>query len=310
MMNMTEASTPLTERCKMGAHFMYSPLKSPSTYQQQLALLKSRGIVVNSTPECESFLQRVNYYRLTGYTLPFKDSASDTFKDLSFYRLECVYYFDTELRNLVALAIEKVEIYLRAQLSYYHAHHYGAEGYMDANHFNARHKHIEFQERVTHCISDNSKSPVVKHHISKYGGKFPIWVIIDYFSLGMLSYFYTDMKNPDKAYLAQNLYGTSFQVLTSWLKCLTDLRNRCAHYSRLYYWIFPAVPKGMKGDSFVYGHDLFSQLYMLKQLYPEKDRWNEDFLNPLSRLIKKYNSYIELSHIGFPNNWKSILKQP
>ena len=180
---------------------------------------------------------------------------------------------------------------------------------MYSNCFNALHNHIAFIGKINKCISDNSKAPAVRHHISKYGGNFPIWVIIDYFSLGMLSYFYTDMPNADKASIAKSLYGTSYQVLTSWLKCLTDLRNRCAHYSRLYFWVFSAVPKGVKGDSFVFDHELFSQLYMLKLLYPERDRWDEDFFIPLEKLVEKYNEQIDLSHVGFPFNWQTFLKQ-
>lgn len=41
-------------------------------------------------------------------------------------------------------------------------------------------------------------TPVVRHHMNKYDGHFPIWVIIEYFSLGTLSYFYRGMKNNDK----------------------------------------------------------------------------------------------------------------
>lgn len=30
--------------------------------------------------------------------------------------------------------------------------------------------------------------------MEKYGGKFPLWVIIEFFSMGMLSYFYSTLK--------------------------------------------------------------------------------------------------------------------
>ena len=63
--------------------------------------------------------------------------------------------------------------------------------------------------------------------------------------MGMLSYFYRGMKNKDKATIAQSLYGVNYQTLESWLRCMTDLRNRCAHYSRIYYWVFPYRWKSM-----------------------------------------------------------------
>ena len=123
----------------------------------------------------------------------------------------------------------------------------------------------------------------------------------------MLSHFYTDMKNPDKSALALSNFSVNYQTLTSWLRCLTDLRNRCAHYSRLYFWKFSAIPKIPQGDSFIADRTLFSQIYMLKQLYPDKDSWNTDVLNPLVVLLAKYKNHIFKEHIGFPSDWESVL---
>ena len=98
-------------------------------------------------------------------------------------------------------------------------------------------------KRIVACIADNKRTLVVKHHNQKYGGKFPLWVLIEFFSMGTLSYLYADLLTPDKKQIASASFNTSADCLQSWLRCLTDLRNRCAHYSRLYYWIFSAVPK-------------------------------------------------------------------
>lgn len=287
---------------------MFKPLKKPTTYQDQIQILKLRGIIIEDDAYCEKLLSRVNYYRLSGYLLPFRDPSSPTsYISVPISRINNLYSFDAEIRALLLPVCEKIEIYLRTQLSYYSAHHYGANGYMDANNFNYNHDHIKFQGIINRSISENYKSPVVKHHINEYGGQFPIWVIIDYFSMGSLSHFYADMKNPDKAAIAKSLYSTTYQVLTSWMRCLTDLRNRCAHYSRLYYWNFTAIPKIDKKDFFKADRTLFSQLYMLKLLYPTKENWNDTFVIPLQKLIRKYKNDIDKEHIGFPRQWKSIL---
>lgn len=288
---------------------MYKPLKTPTTFQQQISILQSRNILVSNTVFCETLLSQVNYYRLSGYILPFVHKPDEKcFQTVSIEQLYSIYSFDAELRTLLSSIIEKIEIYLRTQTAYYFAHNYGADGYMDANNYNYKHDHVKFIGLINKTIQENRKSPVVHHHIVEYGGKFPIWVIIDFFTLGMLSHFYTDMKNPDKSHLATSTYRVNYQVLSSWLRCLTDLRNRCAHYSRLYYWIFPAVPKIPTGDSFVADHTLFSQLYMLKHMYPNKDRWNDDLLVPLTKLFLKYKGSIKREHLGFPYRWRSILR--
>lgn len=71
---------------------------------------------------------------------------------------------------------------------------------------------------------------VVQHHKEKYNGQFPIWVIIEFFSMGMLSYLYADLKSADQKMIAKKSYHKSSVCLKSWLRCLTDLRNRCAQY--------------------------------------------------------------------------------
>ncbi len=287
---------------------MPKKLKKPTTFIDQVHIMEGRGIVVDDTAACADFLAHVNYYRLSGYIYPFLDHKTDMcLIPIEFSQIENIYNFDTELRNLIAGTIETIEIYCRVQFAYFNAHAYGANGYMNANSYHPNHNHSKFLIHVNRCIAENQNSPVVKHHMNVYGGQFPIWVIIDYFSLGMLSYFYSDMRNHDKATLAQNMYSTNYQALSSWLRCLTDLRNRCAHYSRLYDWNFSAVPRIPQGNNFKADRSLFSQLYMLKMMYPYPNKWNEDFVKPLTKLIKKYGKSIDKSLIGFPRTWKSLL---
>ena len=285
-------------------------LKPQTTFDEQVELLKEKGILINDSQKCTSLLKRVNYYRFSAYYLPFRNTETQKlFCSIDFDRIQKIYDFDQELRSLIFKTIEKIEIHLRTQLSYYHAHTYGPEGYRSAKNYNSRHDHIKFSQYLDKCISENAKSLVVQHHIEKYDGHFPIWVIIEFFSMGMLSHFYRGLTTHDKKTVAKQLYDTNYKNLESWLRCLTDLRNRCAHYSRIYYWIFPAIPKIPEKEKHIATRRLFSQLYMLKLLYPEKEKWNDEFLKPLIKLVKKYKKDISLKHLDFPYRWKSMLKQ-
>lgn len=63
------------ENQEMGAHFLGNDigmeLKKPTTYDQQLELLKNKGIVIENEESCKRFLSRVNYYHFPGYVLPY-----------------------------------------------------------------------------------------------------------------------------------------------------------------------------------------------------------------------------------------------
>ena len=283
-------------------------LKKETSYEEQIQILKEKGIVIHDEEECINFLKQVGYYRFSAYYLPYRNTETkELFCNLDFQKIKKIYEFDRELRNLVFSAIETIEIHLRTQLAYYHAHKYGPEGYRSAKFYNKNHNHAEFSHRLSGCIAENSKTLVVKHHIEKYDGRFPIWVIIEFFSMGMLSHFYRGFETKDKKEFAKLLYDTNYKNLESWFRCLTDLRNRCAHYSRIYYWVFPATPKMPLDTSYIPSRRLFAQIYMLKLMYPSSDNWNKNFLKPLIKLIEKYKPFISLKHLDFPYRWKSML---
>lgn len=287
---------------------MVLELKEPTTFEEQLLLIREKGFVISKEQEkeCIEFLEKTNYYRLSAYFLPFRKKDGNFFSDISFTRVLKIYEFDSLLRGLTFSIIEDIEVNLRTKLAYYVAHKYGALGYLSSDMFSDKHNTRKFSEKIDACIEENSSTLVVKHHKNTYGGQFPIWVIIEFFSVGMLSYFYKDMITEDKKIMATK-FSTVPKQLESWLRCLTDLRNRCAHYSRLYYWIFPALPSMPKNIDFVVDRKLFTQIMVLKNLYPTPQKWNTKFVEPLKAMFEQYEGDISLKHIGFPQNWEELL---
>lgn len=283
-------------------------LKQPKTCSEQVKITRAKGFIVNDDADCITFLKQANYYRLSAYFLPFRKRDGTYFTGVNISRIQRIYNFDSQIRALLFQAIEQIEFYMRTTLSYYLANKYGTLGYLDKNTYSERHNADKFNEKVEQCIQENKRTLVVKHHQEKYGGQFPVWVIIEFFSMGMLSYCYGDLKSEDQKIIARNAFSSSSACINSWLRCITDLRNRCAHYSRLYFWTFPAIPLTPKGNSFRMDRKLFSQIMMLKYLYPDKNFWNTKFVIGIEMLIKEYLPDISLKHIGFPENWEALLR--
>lgn len=285
-------------------------LKLPTTYEEQLEKLISRGIVVEDEARCKKVLEDINYYRLTAYFLPFKLGNGDYIAGTSFLQVYRIYEFDRKLRRVLFTALEDVEISLRAKFAYYHAHKYGAAGYLDPASFSSRHNHEKFLQNFDREVIYNRKTPFVKHHIEKYNGVFPIWVACELFSFGMLSLFYADMQLPDQKYLSRRVYNTTPKNVASWLRCCSDLRNICAHYGRLYFRVFSALPAGFSkayssGELF----RLWGAVLALRGLYPDTNKWNKEVLLSISALFEEYADVISLNHIAFPENWNEILKK-
>ena len=277
-------------------------LKSPTNYDQQLAILRSRGVLVNDEEECKRILEQINYYRLTAYFLPFKQADGNYKPGTDFLRVYRIYEFDRKLRSILFSAIETVEIYLRAELSYFHAHKYGAEGYMDPANFSDKHNEQKFKEKFEREIRNNATALFVKHHEQVYNGKYPIWVATELFTFGMLSFFFSDLKLSDQKQLSKQLYHTVPKNVKSWLHCCTDLRNICAHYGRLYYRVLTSSPSGLDITE-VQGRYLWGSVMALKALYPNAEQWNKEVMPALARLFDKYSADIDLYHIAFPTDW-------
>ena len=100
------------------------------------------------------------------------------------------------------------------------------------------------------------------------------------------------------------IQSTIIQNISSWLRCCTDLRNICAHYGRLYFRIFSAVPANIIGLNKNTMRRLYGAILSLKELYPDKDKWNDNIYQRLKNLINKYKQFIKLEHIGFPVDWE------
>jgi abortive infection bacteriophage resistance protein len=126
---------------------------------------------------------------------------------------------------------------------------------------------------------------------------------------GMLSYFYSDMLLPDQKSLAQKMYSTIPKNLISWLRCCTDLRNICAHYGRLYFRIFTAIPAFQQKLPTNSERRLFGAILALKELYPDTNKWNDEIYPRLKNLTNSYSHVISFDHIGFPNDWESKIKK-
>jgi len=282
-------------------------LKQPYTYAQQIAKLREHGCTITDEGFCEDALSRISYYRLSAYFLTFRTKDGQYAPGTDFNKVYRLYEFDRKLRRLLFSVVDELEVYLRAQFSYYHSHKYGPEGYMSATSFNTRHDHLGFISRINDMVKSNDKLLFVKHHINNYAGMFPLWVIMELFTFGMLSYFYADMITADQKALAHNIFKTSVPSAKSWLYCCTNLRNICAHSRRLYNGVFSVIPANIPNMDKSAERKLFAAIMAVRALYPDIEKWNNEFMPAMSALFDEYSDIILFRHIGFPENWEDAM---
>ena len=137
-------------------------------------------------------------------------------------------------------------------------------------------------------------------------------VIIEFFTFGELSRFYSYLTLKDKNEIAKYFIqeyrhkDRLYKYLGSWLHCCTNLRNRCAHFGVLYNKPFSKAPKGFVDEKV--SHSLWVLILIIKWLHPYVDQWEKEFIPQLKSIVSSYLEDSDLKRLHFPNNWEELLK--
>ena len=252
-------------------------------------------------------LQRIGYYRLSAYFIPFKVPSTDTFKpDATFAQVIDLYKFDCRLRLLFMHAIDKVEVGIRALITYELAHQLGPFGYADPKNFAPTYDHKEFMRQLEHEEKRGSEV-FIKHYRTKYTSEkhLPVWMVTEIVSFGMLSKLTENLRTSLRKYLAKEL-GLVEPVFVSWLHTITYVRNVCAHHNRLWnreLGVPPVLPDEWtaKGISNERVHCIALMLYHLLKIVAPTSTWKMRLKNTLDSLPG-----LDLKAMHFPENWESL----
>ena len=210
--------------------------KPPLTIEQQLVLLKSRGLIINDENKAKNILNQINYYRMSAYCLPFESQRDYFKKDVEFEHIRGLYEFDRCLRFLIDEALEVIEISFRSKIAYALSHSYGPFAHEDIKIFfiNKGFNHGEWLSKV-HQEIERSKETFIQHYKNTYKGfpAIPIWMAVEVMSFGSISIMFKNLLNKDKIKISSE-YSLNQRIFTSWLHTLSYIRNICAHHSRLW----------------------------------------------------------------------------
>lgn len=284
-------------------------MKKPKTLDEQVDLLEERGMIIEDRDTAKFILGNVNYYRFSAYWLNFKND-DDTFKEnTSFNNIYSIYTFDKKLRILLIDLIENIEISFRTYIAYSLSINHGTMGYEDASNFISPKGHKKFTDHLKKQRSKNSNKEFIKHHDTKYKGQLPIWVAVEIITFGTLADLYSILTPSDQAFIKKELCPINPKLIKAWLPGLSMLRNRCAHFGRLYNTNFSMmqIKKSDKCHN-IKNNKVFAYILAMKHLTADNNIWNKFFID-LQNLIQDYNKNIDLDLLGFPKDWVNILSK-
>jgi abortive infection bacteriophage resistance protein len=228
--------------------------------------------------------------RLSAYFLPFRQPQTDQFEaGTALDDVVALYKFDGGLRLLTMQAIDRIEVAIRAAITYHLAHDLGTFGYADPANFNTRYNHAGLMATLQREEQKTSEV-FVRHYRIKYTSEpiLPVWMATELLSFGALSKMFANLRTSLRKKIAK-VFHQPEPVFTSWLHALVATRNVCAHHSRL--WnrelaVKPILPRtwtavGISNRRF-YAMALILQT-LLKETSPQS-RWPE-------RLKTHFNEY-------------------
>lgn len=207
--------------------------KKFATHSEQVALLKARGLSFSDEAGAERILHSVNYYRFTGYALPFTRDREHFLPGASFEDVVSVCRFDASLRDLLFEVLEAVELDFRTRFAYAFSRLYGPLGYRDAVNFCDVGKHEKALSKIKQEIARSSERCIAHFRREYNPGEVPIWAVVEVTTFGTLVGIYNNL-HADGAKAVSLPYGIKWNILGSYLQHLSVLRNFCAHHSRLY----------------------------------------------------------------------------
>ena len=306
--------------------------KTFKTLDQQINILKEKGLVINDIGFAKKVLFKENYFFLSGYRYLFMTKYKEKkFNDgTTFDELYSVFLFDRHIRNLMFKNILIIENNIKSIMSYQLSKKYGfkEKDYLNPDNFTKdpmREKQVyDVLGKMKRQIRVNGKQHTATQHYMFNYGYIPMWILVKVLSFGLISELYLILKNEDKEAIS-NFYEIDTEEMGTYLNLLSNFRNICAHEDILYdhrtqrlisdteFHYKLDIPKDEEGIYKFGKNDLFAMVIILKQML-EKDEFI-DFLRELEYEINLLDSRVNtvpfnsiLNRIGFPDNWFKISK--
>lgn len=289
--------------------------KPAVSINDQIELLKHRGVVVADEAYARHHLQFISYYRLKAYWSPFRVNAEvdedQAFPEgASFNDVLTLYTYDRELRLLVLDAIECVEVALRAQWAYHMAMNYGPHGYLEQRHYAHIARHARAVADLTKEFGRSRDIFAVRYREKYTSPKLPpAWMAGETMSFGLLSKLYGDLKFRSERQAIASPFGLDEKVFASFIHHISHVRNVCAHHGRLWnrrFTLKMTVPKfprklheAMRGADQRYLHNTLVMLDYLQEIIAPEKAWKK-------RVVALLEDYpcVDPSSMGFPVCWR------
>lgn len=296
---------------------------------EQIEILKSKGMIIEDKDFATEVLLRENYFFLNGYRHLFlKSTTNKSYIDgTTFEELYSLFLFDRSFRNILFKNILIIENNVKSIMSYHLSLKYGYREHDYLSHHNfttnpekTRQVNDVIKKMKRQIRSNASSHSATMHYVNNYG-YIPLWVLVKVLSFGLIGELYSILKKEDQILISET-YNLDVETFSNYLVMLSNYRNLCAHedivfenrtqrcindtkYHRL-------LNIEVTNDEYVYGkNDVFALIIIIKQML--KDNEAKDMVLEIKKLFDNLSYNIKtipiekvMDRMGFPKNWEEI----
>ncbi|MDR1416771.1 MAG: Abi family protein [Prevotellaceae bacterium] len=274
-------------------------MKQATTVTEQIAKLQSRGMVLDiEENKAKEILSDIGYFRLGFYCFPFETSYPNKKYRTHQYRegtkisdVIALYYFDTDLRNILTRYINRIEINFRTAIVYCVSNKYKncSTWFVDST---VMEKSFVDSFDKRYYTDKFKKKTIIRDHHKKYiNDKYaPAWKTLEFFTFGEILNIYRNLADTALKQEIADRYGIrNVKNLENYLYGVKEIRNLCAHGGVLFdhslnIALIPGQPVGIDNQ---HKSKLFSiiqiMLFLLKSIS----------INRANDLIADINSLFE-----------------
>lgn len=305
--------------------------KTFKTIDEQVQILKDKGLVITDEEETKNILLRENYFFISGYRHLFMEGLKGKrfIEGATFDELYAMFNFDRQLRNILFKNLLIIENNLKSLTSYQLSKNYGykEKEYLRPSNFNTSPEKARQVNDLLHKMKrqirvNGGQHTATSHYINNYG-YIPFWIAIKVLSFGIVCELYAIMKRSDQEVIAE-LYNVKVEDLLSFLPILANYRNLCAHEDILYenrtstcietykYHTMLDLPKDEDGEYICGKNDLFALIIIMKHMLRDEEfrlliKEIDYEVDALSGRLESISVQDVLDHMGFPKDYTELI---
>ncbi|WDF83559.1 Abi family protein [Lacticaseibacillus pabuli] len=308
---------------------------------QQLSLLKQRGLLINDESRARRYLLTNNYYNIVnGYSKYFQ-SKPDVYIDGADFDEVChLYFYDKEMKQILMNAILSAENHLKSVLAHRFAEAYPNQryAYLDVGCYQEKAilSIVYTISKISWVIKRNRKHSgnPINYYVNKYDDV-PMWVLVEFLDFGDIQSIISSLPLRIQNRIAKDMTGflednlelndlrIPPETLVSFIENIRETRNVCAHGNRLIDFNCRASAKYLNSlhDSAGISSDderntVYSVLVSLKCFLSRTEYcvlYNS--LRKRTRTLQHRLHSVDINsitqHLGFPTDWqeKPLMEQ-